>query len=619
MATPFLYLVLGYIARVVTSKLLNAMSFFKSFHQNLGLLIGIVLASLLLVQPIAIADSISDWISPQQKDGKQQWIYDRAELLDWQTELNLNLRINKLVGRTSAEFAIITIPKIEAEASARIFAVKLFNTLGIGKRETNNGVLMLISKSDQRIEIVTGKGLNTILPDGEVGALIQKEIVPSFKQQQFGTGIIQGVNTIAQRLESRLPNTIFPNWMPMIFVGIPWLMVAIGTGWALLSTVQVLSLSFTPIQVPIPTQGFNTESFPSSQPLASYSFPALLAQVYPLKSDRGEVKIPNLAINILASGWILGIGLIYGFWQFVLMHPEAEFWQSDRMTWVVFGLAGSMGWLWGLLISRIISPSLPWLSVGVSLLIAGLLSLLSGFFGFLMTTAWSENGIIVMLLVGTIIALAWAILVNPYLSLKRQRDYRSDRTGKPPQELTEQEIENVLTPQELAARSLGKLEFRGWRESELNLPLLREQVYLVQRIDRSASICAHCKSYAVDVSEQTIEKAIAPPKKNKKSDRQQKEKISSTRLVKQTVYTCHFCGCVFAYDQREDIVTASSYTSDYSSSDYSSSDYSSSDSSYSSSSSDSSSYDSSYSGDYGSSSSDFGGGSSDGGGAGSDW
>jgi uncharacterized membrane protein YgcG len=307
---------------------------------------------------------------------------------------------------------------------------------------------------------------------------------------------------------------------------------------------------------------------------------------------------------------------MYGFWQFILMHPEMEFWQSDLITWLVFGMAGSIGWIWGLLTSWIVSRDLPWLSVAISLLVAGLLALLSGFLGFLMTTAWSGSGITVMLLVAIVVAFAWAILINPYLSFKRQRDYRSDRTGKTPQELTDQEIEAVLTPKEISARSLGKLEFRGWREAELTLPITREQVYLVQRIDSSASVCAHCKSYAVDVSEQTVERAIESPKNNKnskKSDRQQKEKITSMRLVKQTVYSCHFCGCVFAYDQRESAIIATSDSNNYSSND----------SSYSSSSNDSSSYDSSYSSDYGSSSNDFGGnfggGSSDGGGAGSDW
>ncbi|WP_103667588.1 YgcG family protein [Pseudanabaena sp. BC1403] len=588
------------------------MSFCQRFYPKLFSIVVVTLVILLLKQPVGMAQSTNDLVNPQQKDSKQQWIYDRADLLDWQTEFSLNLRINKLVGRTSAELAIATIPKVETEQSPRAFAIKQFNALGIGKRETNNGVLLLVSKNDRRIEIITGKGLGEVLPDAEVSDLIQQKIVPSFQQQQYATGIIQGVNAIAQRLESRLPSTILPSWMPMICVWIPWLIAIAGAGWAIFSTVQVMVLSFTPIQILISTQGFNTNAFSSSQLLASYSFTDLLAKVCLHKSARTDEKIPSLAINILAGGWILGIGLIYGFWQFILMHPEAEFWQSDRTTWLVFGMAGSIGWIWGLLISWIVSRDLPWLSVAISLLAAGLLALLSGFFGFLMTTAWSGNGITVMLIVAIVVASAWAILVNPYLSFKRQCDYRSDRTGQPPKELTEQEIENVLTPREISARSLGKLEFRGWREAELTLPITREQVYLVQRIDSSASVCAHCKSYAVDVSEQTVERAIESPKNNKnskKSDRQPEEKITSVRLVKQTVYSCHFCGCVFAYDQREPAIVASSDSSDYSSSD----------SSYSSTSSDSSSYDSSYSSDYGSSSSDFGGGSSDGGGAGSDW
>ncbi|MEI6430225.1 MAG: TPM domain-containing protein, partial [Pseudanabaena sp. ELA607] len=144
------------------------MSFSKSFYQNSRLFVGIVLAVILLVQPFAIAQSLDDWVNPQQKEGKQPWIYDRADLLDWQTELKLNLRLNKLVGRTSAELAIATTQKIETEQPPRAFALKLFNALGIGKKDTNNGVLLFVSKSDRRIEIITGKGLGKFLPDREV-------------------------------------------------------------------------------------------------------------------------------------------------------------------------------------------------------------------------------------------------------------------------------------------------------------------------------------------------------------------------------------------------------------------------------------------------------------------
>jgi uncharacterized protein len=484
-------------------------------------------------------------------------------------------------------------------------------------------VLLLVSKNDRRIEMITGTGLGEVFPDDEVSRLIQQAISPAFGQQQYATGMTQAVNAIAQRLEARLPSTIFPSWMPNIFVSVPWLIAFGGAVFALVSTVRVLVLSFTSVRVPIPMQGFNTDTFSSSEILATYSLPALLAKVSTFKGDRGEQKIPDLMINIVVGGWILGLGLMYGFWQFVLMHPEAEFWQSDRIAWAVFGAAGSVGLLWGLLVaSRFFTRDWPWFVFPLSLLAAALLAGFNGLLGCAMTTAWSSKGLLGMVFVVASVTLVWASLMNSRLQFQRKRDYRSDRTGHPAQELTAQELDSVLTLRELSARSHGKLEFRGWREAELASPLTREQVYLLQRIDASASVCAHCKSYAVDVSEQTVEKTVEI---TQKSDRQrkkkakqkeaekelEKEKITAVRLVKQTVYSCHFCGCVFAYDRREAPMLASSDSSDYSSSDSSNS--------YSSSSSDNSSYDNTYTSDYGSSSSDFGGGSSDGGGAGGDW
>ncbi|MBD2188103.1 TPM domain-containing protein [Pseudanabaena mucicola] len=211
----------------------------KRFHRHLFIFVGIILAVLLLVQPVSIADSSIDWGKPEQE--RQGWIDDRADLLDWQSELRLSLRINKLVGRTSAEFAIASLPKIATSESPRAFAIKLFNTLGVGKRETNNGVLLLVSKNDRRIEIVTGKGLSEVLPDTEISDLIQQEIVPSFQEQQYARGITQGVNAIAQRLELRLPSTILPNWMPMFFVWIPWFIAIGGAGWMIFVTASAIA------------------------------------------------------------------------------------------------------------------------------------------------------------------------------------------------------------------------------------------------------------------------------------------------------------------------------------------------------------------------------------------
>ena len=72
----------------------------------------------------------------------------------------------------------------------------LFNYWGIGKKGEDNGILFLISKKDKRVEIETGYGVEEILPDSLVGNIIDRQIIPYFKQDDFDDGTIVGTENI---------------------------------------------------------------------------------------------------------------------------------------------------------------------------------------------------------------------------------------------------------------------------------------------------------------------------------------------------------------------------------------------------------------------------------------
>lgn len=586
------------------------MLFCQRFSQKLLWLLGAVFLVLLLMQPASLAQSINDWSSPRQQTAG--WIRDRADLLPWYTEHHLNRRINKLAGRTSAELAIVTLPHLPAGQSAHEFALHLFNRWGIGNRDSNNGVLLLVSHADRRIEIITGTGLGQALPDAEVSRLIQQAIVPAFQRQDYATGIEQGTHAIAQRLEARLPSTIHPSWLPAATVGLPWLLAIGGIGLGLTGTVQAIAFSLTRVLVPVPTQGMDTTTFAhSSDQLAAYPLPNLLAKLFTPHDRPWQQEIPETPLSyVWVGGMLAGIGIIQGFWQFVLMHPEAEMWQSDTAAWGICASASSAGLLWGAAVtSRFVNRRRFWQILWLDLLVIALVALLGGYLWVYYVPNWWPVLLMmaVFLVVGWVV---WRIIVAEDLQFKQQRDYRSDRTGNPIQELAAPDLERVLRPDEILAQAMGKLEFRGWRDGELPVPLTRNQVYLVRRSTPPVWSCQHCQSFAVELSERTVERTIET---TKKINRKKKETVRSVIQVKQTVYTCHSCGFVDAYDQQAPAIASNGESNHFSSS--------SSSSSYSSSSSDqSSSYDNTSNYDYGSSSgSDFGGGSSDGGGAGSDW
>ena len=69
----------------------------------------------------------------------------------------------------------------------------------IGKAGQNNGVLLLISKGERRVEIETCYGVEGILPDARTGNI---EITPRFKQGDFDGGTLAGTKALVVALKA---------------------------------------------------------------------------------------------------------------------------------------------------------------------------------------------------------------------------------------------------------------------------------------------------------------------------------------------------------------------------------------------------------------------------------
>jgi uncharacterized protein len=119
-----------------------------------------------------------------------------ADILSPATETNLNQQISQLEAKNGSEIAVVTVPDTAPSASPKEFATTLFNHWGIGKKGKDNGVLLLISQGDRRVEIETGYGVEGILPDAKVGNIIQKDITPKFKKSDFNGGTLAGTKAL---------------------------------------------------------------------------------------------------------------------------------------------------------------------------------------------------------------------------------------------------------------------------------------------------------------------------------------------------------------------------------------------------------------------------------------
>ena len=198
-----------------------------------------------LVPCPGLALTVQEVPNPRQVSGG--WVTDKAEILQPETETQLNQMIARLEAKNGAEIAVVTVPETAPAASPKEFTTNLFNYWKIGKKGQDNGVLFLISVKDRRVEIETGYGVEGILPDGKVGNIIKTQITPHFRQKDFDGGTLAGTRAIIVSLEPSLSKELTQDtpqnnsrgerfWM--------WLGVAIGGG-----SVIYLILIFRPVYI----------------------------------------------------------------------------------------------------------------------------------------------------------------------------------------------------------------------------------------------------------------------------------------------------------------------------------------------------------------------------------
>lgn len=133
---------------------------------------------------------------PNPQSASSGWVTDMAQLISPDTQAKLNEIISELEHQTGDEIAIVTVPETTPAPSPKAFATKLFNYWNIGR----NGLLFLVSKSDRRVEIVTGYGIESILPNAQVRDIVQDDILPEFKQGNFEGAILAGTKSLISQL-----------------------------------------------------------------------------------------------------------------------------------------------------------------------------------------------------------------------------------------------------------------------------------------------------------------------------------------------------------------------------------------------------------------------------------
>lgn len=136
----------------------------------------------------------------------QGYVSDFANLLEPATQVSLESRLELLSKETGAELAVVTVLTLDSD-SIEGYAVRLFDEWGIGKAASDNGVLFITALAERQVRIEVGYGLEPIITDGRAGRILDNSVLPSFRESDYATGIVAGVDALEALIRSGAPPT----------------------------------------------------------------------------------------------------------------------------------------------------------------------------------------------------------------------------------------------------------------------------------------------------------------------------------------------------------------------------------------------------------------------------
>lgn len=126
-------------------------------------------------------------------------VIDQAHVLSVEEQQAIGQKIRALHDTGKAQIGVVIVPSTGQE-DIFSFAMRIADQWQLGSAKQDNGLLIAIAINDRRIQILTGYGLEGVIPDIIANRIINQQITPYFKQGQYAQGINAGLTEIERIL-----------------------------------------------------------------------------------------------------------------------------------------------------------------------------------------------------------------------------------------------------------------------------------------------------------------------------------------------------------------------------------------------------------------------------------
>lgn len=165
-----------------------------------------IILSVFIVLLIFVGTIVPAYAAPTQ----DMMVTDSGEMLSDREEQEVSEMLYSINRQTGIEYLVYTIKSLNGE-DIETCANRLFRTAGLGDKEKDNGLLLLISYDDRKFRLEVGYGLEGDIPDTQAANIINT-MTPYFKEGNYGDGVKAAVKQTAVVLNSSGKYPISEDW-----------------------------------------------------------------------------------------------------------------------------------------------------------------------------------------------------------------------------------------------------------------------------------------------------------------------------------------------------------------------------------------------------------------------
>lgn len=136
-----------------------------------------------------------------EKPTSHIYVQDYANVLSEEAKTKVQTMGEDIYANTKAQVVVVTINSLQGE-SIKEYALTILRKWGVGDKDLDNGIVMLVAVNDHKARIEVGYGLEGALPDGKCGQILREKMTPEFKNNHYDAGVLNGYEAIKANIDA---------------------------------------------------------------------------------------------------------------------------------------------------------------------------------------------------------------------------------------------------------------------------------------------------------------------------------------------------------------------------------------------------------------------------------